>query len=142
MRFRNPANDYEESTNAAWLWCLLFGPLYWLVKGIWSHALLQLVLSCFILPWLVYPFFAGAIVRSHYLRKGWIEVDPAKSEPFKAVGIALAAVVVIVAIGHFAGSSIKSSAPAITTAETAKATPVATTSVSAQEAPPDPVSPW
>ena len=54
----------------------MFGGLYFVVKGVWTHALASLVLSIvtFGLCWFIYPFFAGEIMKKHYLTKGWLEV--------------------------------------------------------------------
>jgi hypothetical protein len=76
-RFRNPANGYEEDASSSWLWCFLFGPLYFALKGIWTHAAFSAglaILTCGI-SWLFYPFFAKSIIRRSYLRKGWIAVE-------------------------------------------------------------------
>ena len=74
-RFKHPLNGYiEEISSVAWLWVLLFGPLYWAVKGVWSHAIIQLVLYFFVIGFFVhfiYPFFAHSILRGHYLKNGW-----------------------------------------------------------------------
>jgi hypothetical protein len=43
MRFRNPQNNYEKKANYAWLWCLLFGGIYFVVRRLWAHALLWLM---------------------------------------------------------------------------------------------------
>ncbi len=61
----------------AWLWVLLFGFVYFAVKGVWTHAIAGLVLAflTFGISWLIYPFFAGSIMRTNYLRKGWIQVQ-------------------------------------------------------------------
>jgi len=77
LRFRNPSNGYTEKVSGfAWLWTLLFGGFYFAVKGVWTHAIvgLLIVAPTFGISWLVYPFFARSIMRTHYLRKGWIEV--------------------------------------------------------------------
>ena len=75
-RFRNPVNGYEESVGHPGLWCLLFGSVYFAVKGIWTHAIASLVLACLtaMISWLVYPFFARSIVEKHYRRIGSIPV--------------------------------------------------------------------
>lgn len=80
MCFKHPISDYVEETSLQWLWTLLFGPLYFAVKGVWSHALLHLVLSLLIfgLPWLIYPFFASDIIYRHYMAHGWRHVTCAK----------------------------------------------------------------
>jgi hypothetical protein len=77
IRFRNPANGYEEDVSLAWLWCLLFGGFYFALKGAWAHALIGFVLALFTfgLSWLIYPFFARRIVEKHYLRMGWQRVS-------------------------------------------------------------------
>lgn len=76
MRFQNPQNEYVETANYAFLWCLLFGCLYFAVKGIWGHAVVALVLAIGTagFSWLVYPFFAKSIVANSYLRRGWVQV--------------------------------------------------------------------
>ena len=77
MRFRNPANGYvEEVSGVAWLWVLLFGCIYFAVKGVWTHAIAGFLLACFTLglSWLIYPFFASGIMHKHYMRQGWRQV--------------------------------------------------------------------
>jgi hypothetical protein len=76
MRFRSPSNGYEEEVGPAWLWCLLFGFIYFAVKGVWSHAVVSFVLAFITVgvSWLIYPFFARKIVETDYLRRGWVPV--------------------------------------------------------------------
>lgn len=74
MRFRNPANGYVEEVSAPGLWVFLWAPIYFAVKGVWGHAAVSVLLFPLIIPWLIYPFFARNIMRTHYLRKGWEEV--------------------------------------------------------------------
>ncbi len=65
---------------------LLFGPLFWLARGVWKHAVLQLALG-FITAgvlWLVYPFFTYSILRNHYLHKGWRPVVKGGAQPSAA----------------------------------------------------------
>ena len=73
MKFTNLQNGNTEECTSPWLWTLLFGPFYFLFKGIWTHAVISLVLSIctFGLSALFYPVFADIIVRNHYLRNGW-----------------------------------------------------------------------
>ncbi len=73
MQFQNPNNDYTESVQLPFLWCLMFGTLYFLVKGVWSHAIISLVLAVVTvgISWLLYPFFAKDIMIKSYLKKGW-----------------------------------------------------------------------
>ncbi len=83
MRFKNPANNYEEAVTVPFLWTILFGFIYFAAKGVWTHAAVSLILvlaaSSFtfgiggLIVWLIYPFFARSIVRAHYLRRGWVE---------------------------------------------------------------------
>ena len=53
------------------LWCLLFGPLYYLVKGMWLWALLSLLTANGL--WLGFPLFNRSIVLRHFHRKGWVQ---------------------------------------------------------------------
>jgi len=88
-RFENPGNGYrEEVSPLTWLWVLLFGWVYMLVKGLWGHVALQVALifgaallsggpGAFIgIPlWLVYVFAAKGILERRYLRRGWKQID-------------------------------------------------------------------
>lgn len=77
MKFKNPTNGYIEETEGAWLWALLFGFFYFAIKGVWTHAIIGLMLAIptWGLTWLIYPFFASSIMRKHYLRHGWVEIQ-------------------------------------------------------------------
>ena len=81
--FKNPQNDYteESATPLSWLWVFLFGPLYWIVRGVWTHAIAHLVLALITLgiAHLIYPFFTYSILRKSYLTKGWVQVDPVEN---------------------------------------------------------------
>ena len=83
MKFRNPTNNYIEEANSPVLCTLLFGCFYFAVKGVWTHAVAALFLAIvtYGLSWLIYPWFASQIMRSHYLRKGWIEETNAAAPP-------------------------------------------------------------
>jgi hypothetical protein len=76
MRFQNPSNGYVTEASSPGLWVLIFGCFYFLAKGVWVHFLLSAVLAVFTygVSWLIYPLFAGTIMRKHYLSKGWLEV--------------------------------------------------------------------
>lgn len=78
MRFRNPTNGYETRGGgaASILWAFLFGPLYFIARGVWSHAVISLVLAVITVgaSWLVYPWFAPMLINRHFLRAGWIRV--------------------------------------------------------------------
>jgi hypothetical protein len=73
----NPANGNEEDIGTPWIWCLLFGCIYFAVRGVWTHAVAALLLAVITagFSWLVYPFFARAAVERHYFRKGWLPVS-------------------------------------------------------------------
>jgi len=51
----------------------LFMFIYLIYKKIWQHAIIYLVLSFFVIPAFIYPFFISTIVRKHYLTNGWSE---------------------------------------------------------------------
>ena len=75
--FQNPMNNYQEKVSSSvFLWVLIFGSFYFMVKGIWAHAVISLICAVctFGASWLIYPFFAKGIVRRNYLKKGWIEI--------------------------------------------------------------------
>ena len=75
--YENPANSYRETSPASWAWTLFFGGFYFAAKGIWKHFFLYMLAAVLTLgiSWLVYPFLAGGIVRTHYLQKGWRPVN-------------------------------------------------------------------
>lgn len=75
MRFKNPTNGYEITTDSEWAYALLFGPLYFAKHGAWGHAIANFVLALltFFLSSIVYSAKAKEIVRDTYLRKGWTE---------------------------------------------------------------------
>ena len=78
MKFKNYKNNFTENASSplSWLWVFLFGPLYWAVKGIWRHAVvnLTLVIITFGTCQFIYPFFTYSIIRKHFLKQGWKEV--------------------------------------------------------------------
>lgn len=77
IRFKHPMNGYAEDVPPdVWVYVLLFGGIYFLVKGVWTHAVVSFVAAFFTfgVSWLIYPMFAKKIMISHYLRKGWIPV--------------------------------------------------------------------
>lgn len=76
MQFIHPSNNYIEKTSAPFLWCLLFGPLYFLSKGAIGHAVISFIVAICTagLSWFVYPFFAAGAIRKAYLRSGWTEI--------------------------------------------------------------------
>ena len=78
-RFKNTFNDYEEYSSDvfSWLWCLLFGCIYFAVKGNWRHAFASLgwAIVTFGVSWFIYPFFVYGINDKHYERQGWRRLE-------------------------------------------------------------------
>jgi hypothetical protein len=115
---------------------LLFGPFYFAIKGIWSHAIISFVLACATvgISWLIYPFWAKRIVEASYLRRGWQRADatPPSSigtantgfklgyrfaqHPVRWLLVAAAIVLVISIFGHERQSTRTSASPAPATA--------------------------
>ena len=99
MRFKNPANGYVEERGLYSLWTLLFGPLYFLVAGLWRPLGLWVMLGVvlyssfgppatlfMIMTNIVQAVMAESMVRAAYLRRGWADVTngepaPKESEP-------------------------------------------------------------
>jgi hypothetical protein len=79
MIFKNPQNDYieESASPLSWLWVLLLGPLYWVLRGVWTHAIAHLILALLTygIAHLIYPFFTYYILRKSYLKRGWVKVN-------------------------------------------------------------------
>jgi len=75
MKYKNK-NNYVENSPVPFIWCLIFGSLYFIYKGIWVHAIISLILAVVTmgLSWLIYPFFASTILENNYLKNGWKEV--------------------------------------------------------------------
>lgn len=84
MIFENPRNGFRMRIGSPFLCTLLFGPFYFVLHGIWIHALLSLLAAVFTygLSWLVYPLCAQGIVRHAYLSQGWKDVT---DEPCVAI---------------------------------------------------------
>lgn len=78
MKFKNTLNGHTETiSHLTWLWVLLFGFIYWMVKGVWQHAMLSLILAVLTygISWLIYPFFAKKLMIQHFLHNGWELVE-------------------------------------------------------------------
>lgn len=73
MKFKHPVTDYVEEPRFCFLWCLLFGCLYFAAMRCWTHAVISLVAAVVTggFSWLVYPFFAKRVITRQYLRAGW-----------------------------------------------------------------------
>lgn len=69
----NPMNKYEINISNSFLWCFLFGSLYFAYKGVWGHAILSFILALFTcgISWLIYPFFAERAIVDYYQKLGW-----------------------------------------------------------------------
>ena len=81
--FKNPANGYIESSSVPFLWCLLFGALYFAVKGVWAHFVIYILVALCTagISMLIYPFFAKSIIYKAYARRGWHQVGFAHQQP-------------------------------------------------------------
>ena len=84
--FEHPSNGYRVtvSDGACFVWTLLFGGLFFLVRGNVRHFVIGFILGACTLgiSWLLYPFFASGILRTMYLERGYREVraaDPSSS---------------------------------------------------------------
>ncbi len=77
-KFVHPTNDFTQTNGGklAWLWCLLFGPLYFASKGNWRMVFIGLFCGLFTigLSWLVFPFFVYKINRKELMLRGFKEV--------------------------------------------------------------------
>jgi hypothetical protein len=76
LKLINPVNGARKNT-LPFLWTLLFGGFYFIANGMWGQSVIALFVSVitFGIGWLVYPFVAKSMVRRHYLKLGWLEVD-------------------------------------------------------------------
>ena len=76
--YEQPSNGYrvQVSDGACFLWTLLFGGLFFLVRGSVRHFFIGFILGActFGISWLIYPFFASGILRTMYLERGYREV--------------------------------------------------------------------
>lgn len=86
MVFENPANGHrEEISELSWLWVLLFGALYLVVKGLVLHAVVWFVVGAIAIMVfgpagvlvvaamsVIYAISVQSLLRSSYLRKGWV----------------------------------------------------------------------
>ena len=69
MKYYNP--------ETAWLWCLLFGPFYWLARENYKHFVMSALLVFVTggLSLIVYPFFANQINLRRYRRDNWHDMN-------------------------------------------------------------------
>ena len=73
----NNANKEYYASNMSWLWTILFGPLFFLYKGMWLHFIIFLPISIatFGFASLLVALFANKMVYNFYIKKGYNEVD-------------------------------------------------------------------
>lgn len=71
IRARWPFNGQERMimSNFHWLWCLLFGPLYYMCKGMWFVAMLSLLTGNGLV--IGFPIFNRSLILRHYYWWGW-----------------------------------------------------------------------
>ncbi len=82
--YRNPYNGRTAEVSSLWafLGCFALGSIYFMYKGIWTHALFMIFIGiplAIILPpvaflFLFYPFAAPGILRARLRREGYVEV--------------------------------------------------------------------
>jgi hypothetical protein len=66
MRFQHPGNGYVETCSAPFLWALLFGPFYFVLKGVWRHVVLYFAVNSLVLTaWSILG--TSAILASPYM---------------------------------------------------------------------------
>jgi hypothetical protein len=75
--YRNPANGYKVTDGGkfTWLWCALFGPLYFAKRGNIAWIFITLILNIFTFGFasIVIAFWARKINQNHLLMKGFKE---------------------------------------------------------------------
>ena len=66
-------NGQEKVILGNWhrLWCLFFGPFYYVFKGMWWWALLSIITLNGL--WIGFPLFNRSIVLRHFYRRGWVQ---------------------------------------------------------------------
>jgi hypothetical protein len=76
-KYRNPHTGIVDSIGSPALGSLFFGCFYFLIRKMYYHAVISLVLAVITggLSWFVFPFFAAGIVDQHYLKNGWIRIQ-------------------------------------------------------------------
>ncbi len=79
-----PKSNHDELQTAplSWFWCLLLGPIYFLMRGKWRHALASLLLTfitgvlsswlyALIVAWLLYPLLVESVNAWTRPRESW-----------------------------------------------------------------------
>jgi peptidoglycan biosynthesis protein MviN/MurJ (putative lipid II flippase) len=77
MVFKHLSTERIESASCPWLWTLLFGPLYFALKGVWSHVFISIVVAALTSGFstIIYPLFSNKIIEKHYMDSGWIRMQ-------------------------------------------------------------------
>ena len=72
--YRNPANGYEECgfTDSSPIWAFILGPLYWVFRGVWSHALLSICISPLYCSYISLYLLYLSIIDNNVLLVGWL----------------------------------------------------------------------
>lgn len=77
MTFKNETTGHVVTASSPALWAFLFGFFYFMVHGVWSHAviyfLIVLATGGLAAPflWVGYAIAANNIIASHYTSKGY-----------------------------------------------------------------------
>jgi hypothetical protein len=127
--FEHPGNGYRVQVNdgSAFVWTLLFGGFFFLVRGSVRHFFIGLILGActFGLSWLIYPFFAAGILRTMYFERGYREVPtPESSGSLAPVFLLLLVAPIAFAIWYYQFREAPEASPSSTA--TARATPMPT----------------
>src|SRR3990172_7110996 len=99
QRFKNPVSGQIKDISLSGLWVLIFGPVYFVFNGIWLHAIIVFIANMlvgfsniiliyslgsigyffgtiiFLIFGLIYPLCASGIMRNHYLKNRWVEIN-------------------------------------------------------------------
>ena len=78
LAFKNPVNGHIVEIYNPFGCTLLFGLFYFAKHEAWAAAIISAgaLLLTYGLAWFIIPFFARAVIRNTYLRKGWMELTP------------------------------------------------------------------
>jgi hypothetical protein len=96
----HPVNRSEEQTWEGFSWpAFFFGPIWLLIKGLWGHALIYLLVAMatvgygVVVLWFVYGFIGNGLHKSLLLKKGYLNrsqtAAPANLAPATAVATAV-----------------------------------------------------
>ena len=88
----HPINHSEEQTWTGFSWPgFLFGPIWLLVKGLWGHAILYVLVAIgtfgfgAVVLWFVYGFMGNGLHRSLLLKAGYLTRDQMERDKSGAV---------------------------------------------------------